>query len=104
MRMRQIRDESFRSFSARVHAKADTCAFSVDCSRGLKVNHTDHMIRDSLLNGISDFDIRWEILGITDSFTTAVNDVIALVKSKEMARNAIPPMMYLLSPLLGTRK
>ena len=48
------------------------------------------MIRDTLFNGISDFDIRREILGTTDILTTAVNDVIALVESKEMARNAIP--------------
>ena len=88
--MCQMRDESFRSFAARVREKADTCAFSTDCSCGLKVNYTDHMIRDTLLNGISDFDIRREILGNRDIFTTTVNDIIALVESKEMARNAIP--------------
>ena len=32
MQMRQMRDESFRSFAARVRGKADTCAFSADCS------------------------------------------------------------------------
>ena len=83
----QMRDESFRSFGVR--GKADTCAFSADCSCRLKVNYTDHMIRDTLLNGIFDFDIRREILGTADILTTAVNDVIALVESKEMARNAI---------------
>ena len=90
MQMRKMRDESFRSYAARVRGKADTCAFSVDCSCGLKVNYTDHMIRDTLLNEISDFDIRREILRTTDILTTAVNDVIALVESKKMARNAIP--------------
>ena len=48
------------------------------------------MVRDTLLNGISDFDIRREILETTEILTTAVNNVIALVDSKEMARNAIP--------------
>ena len=90
MQMCQMRDESFRSFAARVRGKPDTCAFSADCSFGLKVNYTDHMIRDTLLNGFSDFDIRREILGTTDILTTAVNDVIALVESNEMARNATP--------------
>ena len=63
MQMCQMQDESFRSFSARVRGKADTSAFSADCFCGLKVNYTDHMIRDTLLNGISDFDIRryWEL-------------------------------------------
>ena len=90
MQMCQMRDESFGSLAARVRGKADTCAFSADCSCGLKVNYTDHMIRDTLFNGISDFDIRREILVTTDILATAVNDVIALVESKEMARNAIP--------------
>ena len=48
------------------------------------------MIRDTLLNGISDFQICGDILGTTDIPSTAVNDVIALVESKETARNAIP--------------
>ena len=85
-----MRDESFKSFATRVRGKADTCAFSADCFCGLKVNYKDHMIQDTLLNGISDFDIRRETLGTTDILTTAVNDVIALVESKQIARNAIP--------------
>ena len=88
--MCQIRDESLRSFATRARGKADTCAFSAHCSCGLKVNYTDLMIRDTLFNGISDFDIHREILGTTDILTTAVNDVIVQVESKEMARNAIP--------------
>ena len=47
------------------------------------------MIRDTLLNGISDSDIRREVLRTADILTMAINDVIALVESKEMARNAM---------------
>ena len=90
MQMRQMRDESFRSFSARVRGKADTYAFFAECSCGLRVYYTDHMIRDTLLNGISDSDICREVLGTADILTMAINDVIALVESKEMARNAMP--------------
>ena len=64
MQMRQMRDVSFRSFAARVRRKADTCAFSADCSYGLKVNYRDHMIQDTLLNGISDLtsaERYWEL-------------------------------------------
>ena len=90
MQMCQMRDETFRLFAARVCGKADTCAFSALCSCGLKVNYTDHMIRDALLKGISDFDICREILGSADILTAVVNDAIALVESKEMGRSAIP--------------
>ena len=91
MQMGQLRDELFRAFSARVRGKADTCAFTVDCTCGLKVNYIDHMIRDTLLNGTADNEIRREILGSVDMLTRAVNKIVALIDSKEMARNAIPP-------------
>ena len=90
MQMCQRRDEAFRSFAARVRGKADTCAFSADCQCGQKVDYTDHMIRDTLLKGICDVEIRREVLGTANILTTAINDVIALVESKEMARNAAP--------------
>ena len=86
MQMRQLRDEPFRAFAARVRSKADTCAFTVDCTCGLKVNYTDHMIRDTLLNGIADR----EIIASADVLTCAVNEIVAQVESKEMARNAVP--------------
>ena len=91
MQIRQLRDEPFRAFAARVRGKADTCAFTIDCTCGLKINYTDHMIRDTLLNGIADDEIRREILGGADMLTRAVNEIVALVEGKVMARNALPP-------------
>ena len=58
--------EQFRAFAAKVRGKAGTCSFSTDCSRSLNVDHTDHMIRDTLLSGIVDEDIRRDLLGTTD--------------------------------------
>ena len=86
----QERDEPFRAFTARVCGKAETCAFSTKCECGKNVDYTDHVIRDVLLNGISDPDIRREVLGTKNVLQTPVNDVIALVENKEMARNALP--------------
>ena len=63
VQMRQLRGESFRAFAARVRGKADISAFLVDCTCGLKVNYTDYMMRDTLLNGIAYAEIRREILG-----------------------------------------
>ena len=91
MQMRQLRDKPFHAFAVRVRCIADTCAFIVDCTYGLKVNYTDHIIRDILLNGIADDEVCREILASADVLTRAVNEIVALVKSKEMARNAVPP-------------
>ena len=90
LQLHQERDEPFRAFTARVRGKAETCAFTTICECGKNVDYTDHVIRDVLLNGISDPDIRREVLGTTNILQTPVNDVIALVENKEMARNALP--------------
>ena len=49
------------------------------------------MIRDAMLNGIADDEIHREILGSADVLKRAVNKIVALVESKEMARNAVLP-------------
>ena len=86
----QDRDEAFRAFTARVRGKAETCAYTAVCECGKNVDYTDHIIRDVLINGIYDSDIRRETLGIPDILTKPVNDVVAVVENKEMARNALP--------------
>ena len=90
LQLRQERDEAFRAFTARVRGKAETCSYSTTCACGQDVDYTDHIIRDVLLNGIYDTEIRREILGVPDVLQQTVNDVIALVENKEMARNALP--------------
>ena len=90
LQLRQERDEPFRAFTARVRGKAETCAFSTKYECGKNVDYTDHVIRDVLLNGISDPDIRREVLGTQNVLQTPVNDVIALVENKRMAGNALP--------------
>ena len=83
LQLRQERDEPFRAFSAWVRGKAETCAFRTKCECGQDADYTDHAIRDVLLNGIADPDIRREALGTLDILTTPVNDVVALVENKE---------------------
>ena len=57
------------------------------------------MIRDTLLNGIADAEIRREIRETADVLTLAVNKIVGLVESKEMARNAVPrPRTHLCQP------
>ena len=98
LQVRQDRDESFRAFAARVRGKAEACAFFARCQHQCQcgevctgnVDYTDNVIRDILLNGIYDLDIRRDVLGTRDIIETPVNDVVALVEGKEMARNALP--------------
>ena len=88
--LRQERDEAFRAFAARTRGKAETCEFRARCGCGQSVDYTDHVIVDVLLSGISDPDIKRDVLGSDSVLSKPVNDVIALVECKEMARNALP--------------
>lgn len=90
LQLRQERNEPFRAFTVRVHGKAETCAFTTKFECAKNVDYTDHAIRDVLLNGISDPDIRREVLGTKDVLKTPVNEVMALLENKEMARSALP--------------
>jgi hypothetical protein len=92
--MQQSPVEAFRTFAARVRGKADTCAFlmhtTCECGVENTVNYTDETIRDVLLTGIADLDIRREALGVEGSLLPTTNDVIGFVEGREMARNALP--------------
>jgi hypothetical protein len=96
--MRQDPDEPFRTFSARVQGKAETCEFKTNfngtcsgCNLAFhgEVYYTDDMVRDVLLNGIADIDIRREALS-ADGMQKPINEVIAFIGNKEIARNANP--------------
>ena len=90
LQLRQERGELFRTFATRVLGKAETCAYAMACTCGQSVDYTDQMIRDVLLNGISDSDIRHDVLGTRDILNSPVNGLISIVESKEIAHNAIP--------------
>ena len=90
LQLRQERDEPFRAFTAKVRGKAETCSFSTACICGRSVDYTDHVIRDVILNGLYDTDIRKEVLGIAEILEKPITEFIALVETKEMARNALP--------------
>ena len=77
--MQQKREEPFRSFCARVRGKAETCSYTAShhCRCGLQTqfDFTDHMIRDVLVAGIYDTDIRREVLGTDNIINKPINDV-----------------------------
>jgi hypothetical protein len=92
LEMKQLRDEPFRKFASRVRGKAEICEYTIDvtcsCTIINNVNFTDHIMRDVLLAGIYDADIRREMFGIDQLLQKSINEVIAMVEKKEMARDA----------------
>ena len=92
LEMKQKRDEPFRTFASRVRGKAETCEFfarmNCVCGQLNRLDYTDHMMRDVLVAGIYDAEIRREILGVEGIIDRPINDVVSLLEKKEMARDA----------------
>ena len=93
MKFTQGHNEAFRTFAARVRGKAETCDFftlsKCVCDVVTKASYTEEAIKDVMLAGISDNDIRRETLSTENILSRSVNQIITFVESKEMGRNAI---------------
>ena len=61
--MRQDRNEPARNFSARLKGQASVCQYNIDCNCGSQFSHGDQMVRDTLIVGLADDDIRLDVLG-----------------------------------------
>ena len=98
-------DEPFRTFTAQVRGKLETCSYTTLCTYDASVDYTDHIICDFILNGLYDTDIEREVLGIAGILEKPINEVIALVETKEMACNALPsPSLSAVSSFEKQRK
>ena len=108
MDLRQAPDEPFRTFAAKVKGKAETCSFTTtakcSCSNTVQADYTVESVRDVLLAGIADIDIRREALSTADMQKRSINDVIAFVESREMARNVTPTPLPTSMSALSTFK
>ena len=94
MQLRQAPDESFRNFAAKVTGKAETCSFRTNvkcqCGTDISADYTRETVKDVLLAGILDIDIRREALSLPNIQNMTINQVIGFIEGREMARNATP--------------
>ena len=89
---KQDHGESARSFYAKVKGKAATCSYSIVCSSGTctQVNDfTDVMVKDVVISGLADEDVKKEVLGWCDLDNKTLVETIAFIEAKEMARDAL---------------
>ena len=89
---KQDHGENARAFAAKLKGKAATCSYTVVCSSGTcnqATDFTDIIVKDVLVAGLADEDIKREILGWTELDIKDVNSTVAFIEAKEMARDAI---------------
>ena len=93
--LHQGTNEPFRTFVARVKGKAKTCGYQseVDCKKcgeTLNADYTTAAMKDILLAGISDIDIRREALSVEGILHKPINELISFIERREMSRAAAP--------------
>ena len=87
--MQQDREEPVRTFCARLSGQANICKYNIDCpgcKRGL--DYTDHIVRDCIIRGISDDDIRLDILGNENQDMT-LDTLVGYIESKEAGKRSL---------------
>lgn len=83
----------FREFFANVRASASTCDYTVPCPHACcrekeHIDYTSRVVKDILVAGIVDNDIRQDVLGNPQLDSKIDKDIVKFVEEKEMAKNA----------------
>ena len=83
----------FREFFANVPASASTCEYTIPCPHACceqkeHIDYTSRVVRDILVAGIADNDIRKDVLGHSQLDSKTDRDIVKFVEEKEMAKNA----------------
>ena len=87
--MTQDREEPIRNFAARLRGQAATCQFSTKCSKCTNiVDYSNIEIRDVLIRGLNDPDIR-ENLFMEEDQGMELDKAICLIEAKEAGRRSI---------------
>ncbi|XP_071478837.1 uncharacterized protein [Diadema antillarum] len=91
--MRQDRDETVRSFGARLRGQADICKFIIACpSCGADVNYTDTIMRDVLTRGIADSEIPLDLLGDKKQ-DMGLEEVFQFIEAKEAGKRSASSLL-----------
>ena len=83
--MKQREGENARSFYARIRSKAATCAYFIQCTSPTctqKVDFTDVIAKDVMIAGISDDDVKREVLGWHDLDNKTTEETVTFFEAK----------------------
>ena len=91
--MRQDRDETVRSYGARLRGQADICKFLIKCPGcDINVNYTDAIMRDVLTRGISNPEIQLDLLGNKNQ-DMMLEEVFQFVEAKEAGKRSVSSLL-----------
>ena len=86
--LKQDHSEGILSFFARINGKAATCSYSIVCCSDNCTQNTDFthiIVKDVLITGLVNDEIKREVLGWTELDTKRVDETVSFIEGKEMA-------------------
>ena len=91
--LQQDHGQNIREFYANVKAQASTCNFIVKCGRECcvdapEVDYTPLVVKDILISGIADPDIRKDVLEWPELESKSAKDLVGFVEGKETSKKA----------------
>ena len=86
--MKQDRDEPVRAFAARLRGQANVCNYKVKCTCDNEVDYSDTMVRDSLILGLNDEEIRLDIFGQANP-DPPLEDALKFIEAKESGKRSV---------------
>ena len=91
LNLRQDRDEAVRSYAARLRGQAGICRFiktkTCTCEREISIEYSDDIIRDTLIRGLEDDEIRLDVLGQCKQDDT-LDDTLLYIEAKESGKRS----------------
>ncbi len=87
--MKQDHGESILAFSSRTLGKARNCKLYVKCTCNANVDYNEQMVKQVLLAGMYDDDIKRKALSTVGVDNKSLNDTIANVETEEMASRSM---------------
>ncbi|GFN96751.1 hypothetical protein PoB_002325700 [Plakobranchus ocellatus] len=84
---KQRRDEPERAFSARLKGQANVCQYNIPCKCGAQLSYSDQMVRDILIVGLADEDIRLDVLGQANQ-EMSLEETIRFIEAKESGKRS----------------
>ena len=91
--LKQDHGQSIREFYANVKAQAATCDFSVKCTQTCchgkpAVDYTSLVVKDIIICGLSDIEIRKDVLEWPDLDSKSTTDLVGFIEGKETSKKA----------------
>ena len=85
--MRQDRDEPVRTFAARLRGQASVCSYTLKCECDRDLNYSDEMVKDALIIGLADEEIRLDVLAKAPK-TLNLEETVAFIESRESGKRS----------------